>query len=883
MLELRHLTKSYKVGDTVTKALDDVSLAFPDTGFVSILGPSGSGKTTLLNIIGGLDHYDSGDLLLDGRSTKDFSETDWDAYRNNSVGFIFQSYNLIPHLSVVENVELGMRLSGVKSAERREKAVAALRQVGLAAQIHKRPNQLSGGQMQRVAIARAVADDPKILLCDEPTGALDSVTSVQVMDLIRSLSEDRLVIMVTHNEELAKQYSTRIIRLRDGHITADSDPLDLSESSKKHEALKLKRTRMGYGSAIALSFTNLLTKKGRTFLTALASSIGIISIAVVLSLSGGFQTQIDQVMSRTLGRYPVSITRTAVDQKGMTSQADKNRASLSRTKNTVSHTHLTASANQMLQSVHINTITQKYVDYVKKINPDAASDITLQRSTQLNVLTKDSDGTVRQVSFSGAAAVAATEAQNGTASGSTGASATGSAGPKKSAGTTGTGTAGASGSASAQQNQQARQNGSTGSLTAGQGTGTASGATGTSGAATGTGSSTTATGTASDTLTQSAQTSQQMANANGVASTVFPTPVNGKKGSFLRGNYNLLKGSWPKSATDVVLVVDGDDEIPSPTLRALGIDANDGQKITFDSILGKDFRIVTNDDWYMKLPTGTYAPNTPNADLFDKAGIRLKVTGVIQPKPQGAMELLSPGIAYSNELTDKVINANKNSQIVTDQKTSGTSVLTGAPLDSSSRTQTLAALGGSSLPESILVYPRNFDSKDKVLHYLDAWNKGKKKADRIYYTDMSGMVTDLTGGLISGITDVLVAFAAISLITSMLMIGILTYTSVIERTKEIGVLKALGARKRDVTRVFDSETFLLGVFSGVLGVGIAYLLDIPLNQALQRLTGLVGVAYLDPRNAVILILVSTVLTLLGGHIPALMAARRDAAVALRSE
>ncbi len=826
MLELRHLTKSYRVGDAVTKALDDVGLAFPDTGFVSILGPSGSGKTTLLNIIGGLDHYDSGDLVLDGRSTKNFSETDWDAYRNNSVGFVFQSYNLIPHLSVVENVELGMRLSGVKSAVRREKAVAALRQVGLAAQIHKRPNQLSGGQMQRVAIARAVADDPRILLCDEPTGALDSVTSVQVMDLIRSLSEDRLVIMVTHNEELAKQYSTRIIRLRDGHITADSDPLHISDENTKHEALRLKRTRMGYGSAIALSLTNLLTKKGRTFLTALASSIGIISIAVVLSLSGGFQTQIDKVMSRTLGRYPVSVTRTAVDQKGMTSQADKNRASLSRTKNTVSHTHLTASANQMLQSVHINTITQKYVDYVKKISPHAASDITLQRSTQLNVLTKDGDGTVRQVSFSGAAAAAATEAQNGTASGSTGS--------KKSAGSTGSGNTGASGSAS-------------------------------------------------DTLTQSAQTSQQMANANGVASTVFPTPVNGKKGSFLRGNYNLLKGSWPKSATDVVLVVDGDDEIPSPTLRALGIDAKDGQKITFGSILGKDFRIVTNDDWYTKLPTGTYAPNSPSAGLFDKAGIRLKVTGVIQPKPQGAMELLSPGIAYSNELTDKVISANKNSRIVTDQEASGTSVLTGAPLDASSRTQTLAALGGSSLPESILVYPRNFDSKDKVLHYLDAWNKGKKKADRIYYTDMSGMVTDLTGGLISGITDVLVAFAAISLITSMLMIGILTYTSVIERTKEIGVLKALGARKRDVTRVFDSETFLLGVFSGVLGVGIAYLLDIPLNQALQHLTGLVGVAYLDPRSAVILILVSTVLTLLGGHIPALMAARRDAAVALRSE
>ncbi len=876
MLELRHLTKAYKVGDTVTKALDDVSLSFPDTGFVSILGPSGSGKTTLLNIIGGLDHYDSGDLLLDGRSTKDFSETDWDAYRNNSVGFIFQSYNLIPHLSITENVELGMRLSGVKKKDRHARAVEALTKVGLGAQIHKRPNQLSGGQMQRVAIARAIAGDPQILLCDEPTGALDSVTSVQVMDLIRTLAADHLVIMVTHNEELAKEYSTRIIRLKDGTIRADSEPFTPSEGEKKRAGFTLRRTRMGYGSAIALSLTNLLTKKGRTFLTALASSIGIISIAVVLSLSGGFQTQIDQVMSRTLGRYPVSVTQTAIDQKGLTKAQNSSTSSLSRTKNTVSHTHLTATSNPMVQAVHVNHITQEYVDYVRKISPDAASDITLQRSTQLNLLTKDDDGTVRRVSFTSAAASAVSSA--GT---STGASA------EQSANASGSGTAGATAGTQNQvgsaQSSGTSSDGVTGSGATGTGASSATGATGAAGTSGSAGASGATGSVDSSDLAQRAEMSQQMANSSGVASAVFPTPVNGKKGSFLRGNYDLLAGSWPKKATDVVLVVDGDDSIPATTLQAIGIDAKEGQKITFSDILNKDYRLVSNDDWYTRLPTGVYTPVAPSADLFSKAGIRLKVTGVIQPKPQGAMELLSPGIAYSNDLTDKVIDQAKNSQIVAAQRSSDTSVLTGAPLDSSSRQRVLASIGGSSLPESILVYPTNFNSKDKVLDYLDDWNKGKKKADRIYYTDMSGLVTDLTGGLISGITNVLIAFAAISLITSMLMIGILTYTSVIERTKEIGVLKALGARKRDVTRVFDSETFLLGVFSGVLGVAIAYLLDIPINQTLQRLTGLVNVAVLDPRDALLLILVSTVLTLIGGHIPALMAARRDAAVALRSE
>lgn len=626
MLELRHLTKSYKTGETVTHALKNVNLIFPDTGFVSILGPSGSGKTTLLNIIGGLDRYDSGDLLVQGHSTKTFSQTDWDAYRNNSIGFIFQSYNLISHLSIVENVELGMRLSGVKRQERHRKAIAALKQVGLGAQIGKKPQQLSGGQMQRVAIARAIADDPQILLCDEPTGALDSVTSVQVMDLIKQFSRDRLVIMVTHNEELAHTYSTRIIRLKDGTIRADSDvnsakreitgdPLTLpaakqpttradshQSASATPEPLQLRRTRMGYGSAIALSFTNMLTKKGRTFLTAFASSIGIISIAVVLSLSGGFQTQIDQTMSRTLGRYPVSVAQTAFDADSMAESASNNSSTMSRTKNVVSHSHFTAAKSQLEQTVHINHITQKYVDYVKKIRPSAASDITLQRATQLNVITKDSDGTVRPVSFTDQALTTASSAQSSQSSKS----------EKSSQPAQGSQSSQSSASSQSAANSQSAQS-STGSSSF----------------------------QSSSLFEQSEQVSRQMQSSNGVASSVFPTPVNGKKGSFLRSNYDLLKGAWPSKATDVVLVVDGNDEIPTSTLQALGISAKDGQKLSFDSILSKDFRIVTNNDWYQRLPIGTFVPRTPSADMFNQASLRLKVTGVIQPKPRGAMELLS--------------------------------------------------------------------------------------------------------------------------------------------------------------------------------------------------------------------------------------------------
>lgn len=778
MLQLKHLMKTYHVGDTVTRALDDVSINFRDHEFVAILGPSGSGKTTMLNVIGGLDQYDSGDIIINGKSTKNFSQTDWDAYRNNTVGFIFQNYNLISHLSIIENVELGMTLSGVDSKERHEKAIAALKRVGLGEHLQKNPNQLSGGQMQRVAIARAIANDPDILLCDEPTGALDTKTSVEIMKLIKELSKDKLVIMVTHNPELAEEYASRIVHFQDGKILSDSDEFAPKKNIK--DTFQLIKTKMSYFNALKLSFTNIMTKKGRTFLTAFASSIGIIGIAIVLALSNGFQKQINQTQSKTLAKFPISISTTATE-------LDPSERSKDSDKNVKNKGYLTVAKPDNEKNSHENKITQKYIDYIKKINPDYANNIAYIRGAQLNLLANNS-GKIKRVQFS-------------------------------------------------------------------------------------------TTNTSGNTLANAQN--QGMASV-GVNTSVFPTTLDKSKGSFLKTNYQLLSGSWPTSKNDVVLVLNNKNEANLNALKNLGLNVKNGEKINLKKLVGKTFKIVSNNDYYQQLPTGNFVPNKLTKSLYDK-GRTITLTGIIRGKNNSQMALLDNGIAYSDALSEEVINENKNSEIVKAQKKSSTNVMTNQSMNKTEKEQFIASIGGSSIPSAILIYPNSFDSKDKVLDYLDKWNKGKDKKDQILYTDMSGTVTKLTGGLLSGITDVLVAFAAISLITSMIMIGILTYTSVLERTKEIGILKALGARKRDITRVFDAETFILGIFSGVLGILIAYLLTFPINAVLYHMTDMSNVAQLDPVQALILVIISTVLTLIGGHIPARMAAKKDAAIALRSE
>lgn len=780
MLELKEIKKYYHVGDTTTKALDGVSVAFRRQEFVAILGASGSGKTTMLNVIGGLDNYDSGDMVIDGKSTKTFKDADWDAYRNNSIGFVFQSYNLISHLGIIANVELGMTLSGVSKEEKTKRAENALRRVGLEDHMHKKPNQLSGGQMQRVAIARALANDPDILLCDEPTGALDTETSLQIMNLIQELSKEKLVIMVTHNPELAHQYADRIIEFSDGKILADSHP---HKEGKKGEEFQLKRTKMRFVTALKLSFNNLRTKKGRTFLTAFASSIGIISIGIVLALSSGFQNQIDKTQLETLSKFPITISKVTTDQTTNRDEAlgtDKGSFPDSDT--------ITVKISDEDRAQHTNKIDQDYVDYIEAINPELSNNIGYTRLVGMNLL-REVDGKIQPVKLSN-------DASEGTGLSMTNA----------------------------------------------------------------------------------------MASMTGVGVSSFPTQLDENSGSFLEENYKLLSGAYPKSATDVVLIVDGNNNTNINSLKNLGFDVKDGEKLDFDAIVGTKFKLVDNNDYYQELPTGNFIPNTDYETMYDSENNdTLKISGILRVKSSSTMNLLAPGIAYSNELTSQIVEENESSAIVEAQNQSDVNVMSNEKLDNSTKESTIAYLGGSSIPNSIMIYPNNYKDKDQVLEYLDDYNKGKSKEDKIIYSDLAGTMTDLTGGLMDAITYVLVAFAGISLVTSMIMIGIITYTSVIERTKEIGVLKALGARKKDITRVFDAETFILGIGSGTLGVVIAWLTTFPINALLYNMTDLKNVAQLNPVHGLILIIVSTVLTMLGGHLPARMAAKKDAAIALRAE
>ena len=774
MLELKHIKKYYHVGDSVTKALDDVSVSFREQEFVAILGPSGSGKTTMLNGIGGLDIYDSGDLVINGKSTKDFTEADWDAYRNNSVGFIFQSYNIIGHLSILDNVEMGMTLSGVSNDEKKQKALDALKRVGLEPHINKKPNQLSGGQLQRVAIARAIANNPSILLCDEPTGALDTETSEQIMQLIKELSKERLVIMVTHNPTLAKEYADRIINFADGKIQDDSNPYVEDETADNFD---LTKTKMTFWTALKLSFTNLKTKKARTALTAFASSIGIISIAIVLALSSGFQKQINKTQGNTLAQFPITISQVASKQTAPSNKEVKKSNSK----------QVTAKLSQQEKATHTNKLSKNYLKYVSDLDPDLSKDITYTYSTGMNLLSKD-NGKVKTAQFSN------TNSSNAV-----------------------------SGMSSA------------------------------------------------------------MASSTGIGGSVYPSSSNDGL-NFLKKHYSVISGTMPKSENDVVLIVDRNNETNINALKNIGMNVKNGQKLNFDKLVGKEFKIVNNNNYYKQAAANMYTPNSDLNELYNNSNnTTVKISGILRVKSKNSENILASGIAYSDKLTQEVIKNNQNSDIVKAQKASDNNVLTGASVDSDTKTGLVSYLGGSTTPASILIYPSTFKNKDKVLSYLDKYNKGKKASDKVIYTDLAGQVSNLTGGLMDAITYVLVAFAGISLVTSMIMIAIITYTSVLERTKEIGILKALGARKKDITRVFDAETTILGVSSGLLGVIIAWLATFPINLILQNMTDLTNVAQLNPIHAIILIIVSTVLTVLGGHIPARMAAKKDAATALRSE
>lgn len=768
MLEIKNISKSYVTGTFTQKALDNFSLKFRREEFVSILGQSGSGKTTLLNIIGGLDKYDEGDLIINDKSTKSFKEKDWDAYRNNCIGFIFQNYNLITHISILENIEMGMTLSGVGSKEKREKALEALRKVGLEEHAHKKPNQLSGGQMQRVAIARALATDPDIILADEPTGALDSKTSQQIMKLIKEISKDKLVIMVTHNRQLAEEYSTRIVELKDGKLISDSNPIKKVE--KDAETFGIRKTAMSFLTALKLSFNNIKTKKGRTALTAFASSIGIIGIALILSLSNGFKIEIDNFEKDSLSEAPIIISQQSMklDEETILKMQDQHQSA----EKYPDSKKVYVLDDVMESMTHTNVITKEYIDYIKKIDKETVSGISYQKSTGLNIINQSKDGY---------------NLVNNTIMGMS-------------------------------------------------------------------------------------------------TWTLLPSKMNNKDSGVVENNYDILAGKIDESEPGLILQLDSRNQIYSSTLKQLGLS---GEEVSFDDILNKELKVIPNDIYYNQ--HGEYfIPNTDYESLYNnEKSITIKVQAIIRGKKEKEILTSTTGIAYTNALVDLVIKNNKDSAIVKAQQDKDYNILTKEPFDETSIINTketvLGYLGAESVPVAVYIYPNSFESKDSITTYLDKYNEGKEEQDEIRYVDMASMISALSGNIMDAITIVLIAFSSISLVVSSIMIGIITYISVLERTKEIGILRALGARKKDIKRVFNAETFIIGIFSGILGIAIARILIIPTNIIIENASQLSNVAKLNPIHAIILITVSVTLTILGGLIPASMASKKNPVEALRTE
>ena len=758
MLELKNIKKSYKTGDFVQHALKGINLKFRKNEFVSILGPSGSGKTTLLNIIGGLDRYDSGDLIINNKSTKKFKDSNWDFYRNNCIGFIFQSYNLISHISVIDNVILSTTLSGYKRSKRKKLALDALTKVGLKEHAHKRPNQLSGGQMQRVAIARALVNNPDIILADEPTGALDSKTSKQIMDLIKEISKDKLVIMVTHNPELAHTYSNRIIEFKDGEVVNDTNPY---EEIDKNDKLAIKKTKMSYMSAISLSFNNLKTKFGRTFITSFASSIGIIGIALILALSNGFKIKIDEFEKDTLSQAPILISESTIDFTNVGNTKDDYKE--------YSNDKVIHPLKVNITSEHKNNINSDYLKYIESIDKNLVGGIQYTMISKINMYTKVNDK-VKEI------------------------------------------------------------------------------------------------------------------DTNSIMSSI-PSSMDNDISSIMRDNFDVIEGSFTNDPYALYILVDSKNRINEDILKALGYD---NTNISFKDIMDKEFKVVLNDTLYSKIG-GNYIPNTNLEELYNnESNIILKIKGIIRGKKDNDFATLSgTGILYNQSLINTIIDKNNESSIVKEQTNSDFNILTKVPFDKENidveKNMMLTLLGAYKVPAAISIYPKDFDSKDEILKYLDKYNKGKIDADKIIYMDQAKMITSLSGGIMDAITIVLIAFSSISLIVSSIMVGIITYTSVLERTKEIGVLRAIGARKKDITRVFNAETLIIGLFSGILGIVIANILIVPINNVIYDLSKLEGVANLNPIHAIILIIISMTLTLIGGFIPAKIASKKDPVIALRTE
>ncbi len=767
MLDLKNIKKDYILAGKPFPALKGVDLNFKDNEFVSILGPSGCGKTTLLNLIGGLDRYTSGDLLIEGKSTKDFKDQDWDAYRNATIGFVFQTYNLINHLSVLDNVEMSLRLSGVSAKERKERATKVLVDVGLIDHLNKRPNQLSGGQMQRVAIARALVNNPKILLADEPTGALDSETSKQIMELIKVISKDRLVIMVTHNSEIAEAYSDRIVHLLDGLVTDDSRPSQ-SVNDEKKEKLINQKTSMSYLTAIQTSFKNLLTKKGRTIITAIAGSIGIIGIALVLAISNGMTTYTNNIQSDALAGFPITIDQVVV-AFGPPEEVTNPRPDLEFIDEDIFYPYdQTSSLTQ-----HQNIITDEFVEYLKDMDEDLYNSISYTRGLMLQLVNLSDNGSYIRV-----------------------------------------------------------------------------------------------------------QTSSSGGSFFGGGSYFNELPNNQ---TFIESQYDILYGEYPSSYNQVVLIVDDRNRTDITLLENLGINIEDDYKSI--DLIGRTFKSVLNNVYYNEI-NGIFIPNTDYEQMYlDESSITLTISGILRVKEEASSEILDTGIGYTSELTDYLLDIEINSDVVRAQKeNTSVNVLTGLPFNNQiTYDQVMRTIGGNQIPVAAQIYPVSFEYKDDIKEYIDLYNEGRDEVDQIIYTDLADQISSTISSLINTITIILAAFAAISLVVSSVMIGIITYVSVVERTKEIGIMRSLGARKKDISRIFNAETLLIGFTAGVFGISIAYLLIIPINIIVERFVDVANFASLLPTHALYLIVLSTLLTLVAGLFPSRIAAKRDPVVALRTE
>ena len=772
MLQLKDIVKKYNTGGTEIEVLKKVNISFRESEFVSILGASGSGKTTLLNIIGGLDKYSSGDMLLMGRSTKEFTDRDWDSYRNGSIGFVFQSYNLIGHLSVIENVKLALSISGESNKENDLKAKKALEDVGLGDHLHKKPNQLSGGQMQRVAIARALVTDPKIILADEPTGALDSKTSVQIMELIKEISKEKLVIMVTHNPELARKYSDRIVSVKDGEIIEDTKPYIEQERNNDYE---LKKTAMAFSSAIKSSFKNLLTKKFRSLMTVVASSIGIISIGLVLAISSGMDKYIQTMQNENLSSMPITISSNQINF-GI---GEDNNTSDSSEENLVPKSRRDVHKNLYSEDALGNGET--FIKYIQESAKDYYSAIDFAKGYQIKALTKNTKGDIVDVK---------TDSQD-----------------------------------------------------------------------------------------------------NSRGNTIFSVLPEDK--SLIMNQFEIVKSldqsfEYPKG-NEVVLFTAKNNEIDKNVLKALGYSEND--KVKYEDILGKEFSIVDNNNYYTKVEN-RFVPAAVDEKMYN-AGTKVKIVAIAKAKDSFTVPQFTLG--YTKELQDSLLSKEASSEIVKEQeKDKSKNILTNTKMDNAVATEVLSGLGANTEPSSILIYPKTFNDRDKIANTISEYNK--KVAEKygagtedynkysITYSDMAKQMTSIMSQMIDTITLILTAFAGISLIVSSIMIGILTYVSVVERTKEIGILRAIGARKKDITRIFIAEAGLIGFISGAVGVIVSSGLALPISKTIAKALKIDNFsAGLDIKSAVGLILLSVILTLIASVIPSRMAAKKDPVEALRTE